>query len=151
MLIQLIYLSKATQLFNSNDLASILTRSRFKNELLGISGMLLYHDGSFLQILEGAEASVDTLYRRILQDLRHSDCEILSRSYIDRRSFEQWKMGFVNTNRYRNTALLAGYQDFLELKPDMRQPNLAYKILLNFRDGALKPEANQESHLIECS
>jgi Sensors of blue-light using FAD len=150
MLIQLIYLSRATKVFNSNDLTGILTSSRFKNELLGISGMLLYHDGSFLQILEGEEASVEALYRRIHLDVRHSDCEILSRSYIDRRSFGEWKMGFVNTNRYRNTELLAGYQDFLDLKPDQRQPNLAYKILMSFRDGALKPEMAEERKLIEC-
>jgi hypothetical protein len=142
MQIQLIYLSKGASDFSSNELSGILTSARLKNELLGVTGMLLYHEGSFLQILEGEESVVDGLYKRITKDTRHHACNVLMRSYIDRRSFGEWRMGFINTNRYRNTTLMAGYQDFFNSNTIEPQAGIAHKMLVSFRDGVLKHENN---------
>jgi hypothetical protein len=56
--------------------------------------MLLYLNGSFMQVLEGEEAAVDETYSRIRQDPRHAGCIVIDRWPIEKRSFSQWSMGF---------------------------------------------------------
>lgn len=90
----IVYLSASCHLFTDDELVEILTKSRLKNSPLGITGMLLYNDGSILQILEGEETVVRNLFDTIKKDNRHKglikmfDCKIAS------RNFSEWSMGF---------------------------------------------------------
>ncbi len=146
--IQLIYISAATRQFDSIDLTALLSKARQKNERLKITGMLVYHGNSFLQVLEGPETAVDELYRQITQDSRHTNCTVLLRSYIDRRNFGDWTMGFVNTKLFGPKSL-AGYNDFFGKKFSnvefAQDPSLAHRLLLAFREGQWRQSVEIES------
>ena len=67
----LVYTSLANQKMSDDNLKDLLKKSRLKNETLNITGMLLYLDPFFIQILEGEEAIVNETYNIIKQDSRH--------------------------------------------------------------------------------
>jgi hypothetical protein len=67
-------MSVATRRLDGLELTALLTGARINNETLGISGMLVYHDGSFLQILEGECDVVGALFDHIAKDDRHTSC-----------------------------------------------------------------------------
>ncbi len=96
-MVQLIYASAATKPFSPDDLKALLTKARARNTLYKVSGMLLYHSGSFLQVLEGPDESIDLILRSIFKDQRHSNTRTLSRSTILSREFPTWSMGFTDT------------------------------------------------------
>lgn len=93
-LIQLVYISVATQQHDDRSLANMMQSASADNKKVGITGMLLYCDGFFMQVLEGEEAMVDAVFMRISQDLRHKDVMTILREPIDQRSFSGWSMGF---------------------------------------------------------
>jgi hypothetical protein len=51
-MLSLVYASSAKQLFSEEDLTALLQQSRDNNTRLGLSGLLLYKDGNFMQVLE---------------------------------------------------------------------------------------------------
>ncbi len=59
--------------------------------------MLLYHSGSFLQVLEGPDQSVDLILNSVFKDARHNNTRTLSRTTIQSREFPNWSMGFTDT------------------------------------------------------
>lgn len=93
-LIHLIYVSTAREEFDNRELQHILEASARNNTPRGITGMLIYAGGSFMQILEGEAAAVDETYRRITQDPRHHDIFLIERETIQERDFGDWHMGF---------------------------------------------------------
>ena len=93
-MIELIYGSSACQPMTWEQIEDLLRTSRAKNAAKGVTGLLLYQDGSFIQALEGEAAAVEELFREIAADPRHSGVLVLSRGEIERRSFADWSMGF---------------------------------------------------------
>lgn len=109
---QLGYVSVATEVFSDADLVALLDKARSTNFRLGVTGMLLYHDGAFIQVLEGKADAVLQLYDRIKGDPRHTGAVVLFQGMADRRSFPVWTMGF---HRPANPAdMPAGLNKFLE-------------------------------------
>src|SRR4051794_10953029 len=94
MIFYLVYLSSARQLYTSSDLSDILTKSRLNNTNKNITGLLLYHEGSILQILEGDEETVIDVYHKIGQDERHYNVLKLVTGTSEERNFPDWSMGF---------------------------------------------------------
>lgn len=90
----LIYISSATSPCSNSDLGKILESSARHNKALGVTGMLLYASGYFMQVLEGEPDSVADIYGRIAKDARHTDLAVLSNEPIAKRSFSQWNMGY---------------------------------------------------------
>src|SRR5579871_6416968 len=90
----LVYLSAAALQFSEQDLLTLLAKSRACNSKLDVSGMLLFKDQNFLQVLEGEEKTVLRLYQKIAQDPRHTGFTILYRGRSTRRDFPDWSMGF---------------------------------------------------------
>jgi hypothetical protein len=93
-MIQVSYLSRATAPLSPEQLLSLLLQSRRNNAARGITGMLLYGNETFLQVIEGEDAAVDALVERIGADTRHSGVKILSRKAVSRRSYSDWSMSF---------------------------------------------------------
>jgi hypothetical protein len=91
---QLVYVSAASGLFVPEDLNSILATARRVNPQHGVTGMLLYIDLGFLQVLEGPHDGVEYIYQRILRDPRHTAQKILVDRADSERLFEGWTMGF---------------------------------------------------------
>ncbi|MCA8988664.1 MAG: BLUF domain-containing protein [Planctomycetaceae bacterium] len=96
-MIQVIYASAATRPFTREELFELLEDSRLKNSQHGLSGMLLYHGGAFLQVIEGEEADVEQLYEKIKRDERHENVRLIARFPIEERCFGDWKMGFYDS------------------------------------------------------
>ncbi len=93
-MIQLAYMSSASALLSRAELMDLLTRSRVNNERQGVTGLLLYKDGNFLQIIEADEVPARALLQRILADPRHTGMTFLLDEPITRRSFPDWSIGF---------------------------------------------------------
>jgi len=109
---QLIYASKVSDKFCEQDLMNILYISRKFNKLENISGALIYHNHCFLQVIEGGEQAVKTLFNdHILSDTRHKEVIVLYQSVVDKRDFRYWTMGFFGHYHNEEYALL-GLTDF---------------------------------------
>jgi hypothetical protein len=91
---QLLYVSNTAHNLTVGDLDNILTTSRRNNAMLGITGLLLFIEGGFLQILEGEERAVRELYARVATDPRHANPHLMLDREIPVRAFPQWSMGF---------------------------------------------------------
>ena len=97
MLVELLYCSVSIVPALTNiDLNHILAAARQRNLSQGITGMLLYYRGEFVQILEGEKESVENVYEKFIgPDFRHTALNKVCENTISHRSFSQWSMGFV--------------------------------------------------------
>ncbi len=116
MLVRLMYASRAATTLDHEALGAILRRSRAANPELGITGVLCFSHGIFLQVLEGGRSAVNRLYNRIATDARHSQVELLSYEEIEERRFSSWSMGQADMARL-NPALLLRYSETGQLDP----------------------------------
>lgn len=91
---QLIYTSEAVQPLSDRHLTAMLAKARAYNHRQAITGMLLYSDGRFMQVLEGQTDEVELLYQKIKQDPRHRALRVLHQDLVRQRHFSDWKMGF---------------------------------------------------------
>lgn len=116
MLVRLMYASRAVNAVDQNELVAILRKSKTNNPEHGITGVLCYSEGIFLQVLEGGRSEVNRLYNRIAADPRHTDVELMHYEEISERRFAGWSMGQVNMARL-NRALLLKYSAKAVLDP----------------------------------
>lgn len=116
MLVRLVYASRAVAAVDQEELISILRKSKANNPKLGITGVLCFSEGIFLQALEGGRSAVNQLYNRIVSDSRHTNVELLCYDEIGERRFAGWSMGQVNVARL-NPALLLKYSESPRLDP----------------------------------
>ncbi|EHR72806.1 acylphosphatase [Burkholderiales bacterium JOSHI_001] len=148
-LIQCIYASAAAQRMDTADLAALLRTARHHNERLGLTGMLLYADGSFFQVLEGPQDAVDATYARIEADPRHSQVTRIIREPIPRRFFSAWSMGFCQAGSPELAGLagLDGVNRFFD--QDEGAPRMdagrARKLLAAFRAGRWRQQLAGQS------
>ena len=140
-LYRLAYISSSVELLAQKELEDILARSRRNNAADGITGLLLYHDGNFFQVLEGAKDAVLACYGRIEKDLRHNGCIVLISEPSEIRRFANWDMayvpfsrlepscrkGFLDLQRFRETAKMR------EVAQDDEVGVFVHTFLSNFR------------------
>ncbi len=129
---QLVYVSSASRLMSEYDLLALLNEARSNNEQLGITGMLVYCNGTFIQVLEGEEAVVERLFQKIESDLRHRRCFLLMRQRQQSRAFEGWSMGFRAMNP-SELEEVAGYIDFFGERLVPERGPAVYTLLESFR------------------
>lgn len=132
----LIYVSIANDALGKEELLEILRVSRAKNALNGITGILLYKNRKFMQLLEGPEAAVCDTYARIARDQRHRDVTVLLQHETDERDYADWSMGFqdLEDESIRETP---GYSSFLDAEFSVFEfasdPSRAHQLLRIFR------------------
>lgn len=125
MVFSLVYSSTTDHDWTQDELVGLLTDSRDWNVEHDVTGLLLYRDCVFMQLLEGDEAVVRGLFARIAADRRHQDVNVMWTGEAPRRRFADWSMAFrelgeqpVHEVGYRGapgTPLDRG---------DLRRPNL---------------------------
>ena len=115
MLVRLLYASRAVD-SSADAIDAILSQSRQSNPLCGITGILCYGGGIFLQAIEGGRMAVSDLYGHIQKDARHKDVVLLHYEEISERRFGGWTMGQVNMSRI-NVSILLKYAEKPELDP----------------------------------
>ena len=133
-----VYSSRATKPFTNAELLELLTRSRENNSKLGLTGMLLYKNDEFMQVLEGSEQAVRTLVAKIQQDRRHNNVAKVIEGYYPERQFPYWYMGFhdLDTEAARKTP---GYTEFLNTSLAVglaSDPTLCQRLMHIFKKGA---------------
>ena len=116
MLVRLMYASRAVPVVDQEELLAILKKSKANNPKAGVTGVLCFSEGVFMQVLEGGRSAVNKLYNRIVADARHSDVMLLNYEEIAERRFAGWSMGQVNMARL-NPALLLKYSECAKLDP----------------------------------
>ena len=89
-LLSTVYVSSATELMSREQLFEILRLSQANNGKVGVTGMLLYKDGNFLQVLEGPEPATQSVLNRVETDPRHRGMIVLAKRKIKRRHFGKW-------------------------------------------------------------
>ncbi|MGX5649019.1 BLUF domain-containing protein [Hydrogenophaga borbori] len=115
MLVRLLYVSRAVDK-DAKAIEGILESSRQHNLSNGITGVLCYGGGIFLQAIEGGRAAVNQLYNLIAADPRHKDVVLLHYQEISERRFGGWTMGQVNLAKL-NTSIVLKYSERPELDP----------------------------------
>lgn len=115
MLVRLLYASRAVDT-SPTAIAAILGQSHHHNPGIGITGVLCYGGGVFLQAIEGGRSAVSDLYGHIQRDPRHKDVELLHYEEISERRFGGWTMGQVNLSKI-NHAILLKYCEKPEMDP----------------------------------
>lgn len=99
MLYQIVYSSESVMPMETDELEQILEHARLSNSIHGITGVLVYAEGSFLQILEGDKETVEKLMEKIRRDLRHESVTVLREGEAASARFENWKMAYVGATR----------------------------------------------------
>ncbi len=116
MLVRLLYVSKAVNDDANSHTEAILASSRSHNVSNGITGILCYGGGIFLQVIEGGRAQVNELYNSLVQDKRHKEVVLLHYEEITQRRFSGWTMGQVNLAKL-NASIVLKYSEKPELDP----------------------------------
>ena len=131
----LTYVSSAVKPFTPHELRDLLEACHRNNRPRDVTGMLLYKDGKFMQVLEGEEAAVMGVYRLVSRDPRHCGLLPLLRGTVSERQFPKWSMGFKDLGGDLDNP--EGYSEFLNapltdnlFKSD---PSQAKKLLLTFK------------------
>lgn len=126
MLRQYIYISTAPEL-GPDDVDSILESCQENNRERGITGLLLYNGRNFLQLLEGDQADLLFVMRKISNDRRHSGISLIEDVEVDERACPEWLM-----RRIKLVDDIGGRQSRLEAElPDNLLPELR-RVILNF-------------------
>lgn len=112
-------MSKASDDFLVNiddNIQNILDVARVKNSEVGITGILIYRNGLFLQMLEGEEEAVHELYGKIASDDRHCELKTLFKQEASERLFSFWFMGFarLNDNHLKDVEGILPWDDLAE-------------------------------------
>ncbi|MBS1545637.1 MAG: BLUF domain-containing protein [Bacteroidetes bacterium] len=106
----LIYTSHAVHPMSESELVDLLKESRSFNSIHNITGMLLYVDGKFMQVLEGDETEVLSLYENIRRDPRHRRVATIVEGHSEDRVFKNWSMGFKSLSS-REAKSLSNFHD----------------------------------------
>ncbi|MGQ9660586.1 MAG: BLUF domain-containing protein [Thermochromatium sp.] len=116
MLVRLLYVSRAVDPDMTHAIESIIASARQHNPRSGITGILCYGGGIFLQAIEGGRSAVNRLYKTIVDDPRHQDVELLLYEEITERRFGSWTMGQVNLSKL-NTSIVLKYAERPKFDP----------------------------------
>lgn len=143
-LYRIVYVSSGKAVTTQQTLDAILGTARRVNAMCNVSGILLYHDGSFFQVLEGPEAAVCSIYERIRLDPRHVGIVTLETRAVSTRSFPNWSMGYIGAEAMSGeqrdglvdlTAFIDGGRD-LQLTGDRAVALQIESFLNTFREFA---------------
>jgi len=114
------YVSTEALKFSEEALVALLSEARNANADRDVTGLLLYREGSFYQVLEGSESAVMATFHDIEGDPRHKEVRILFHGETDVREFADWKMGFLNLDGV-DVDTLSGFSDFMTRDAEPRE------------------------------
>jgi hypothetical protein len=109
----ILYLSTAVVKFTPGMLEELLQLSRARNAAHGVTGLLLYRDGCFMQLIQGPAEAVRSLYASIQRDPRHGEITTLQDEPCSQTDFPDWSMGFRDL-RSAEVRNFPGFSEFLD-------------------------------------
>ncbi len=138
---ELLYTSVSPKGLSDSELADILQTARLFNSRIGVTGMLVYYDHENLQLLEGEEKSVKSLFEKIRSDERHTSVEVFHQGNIDQRSFTSWAMAFQKLNNHFSGVDASSFEELRKgISPRSMvksSPNRGKQFLLSLLDSYL--------------
>jgi len=111
-LIHIVYVSFSMKELTEDELSQLLTDIRSRNKAQKVTGLLLYNDGSFIQLIEGERTVIHHLFEKIKKDKRHSNLVLLLEESIKKRAFPDWSMGYFPLNKDQRIKI-PGYSEFM--------------------------------------
>ena len=114
------YVSTEAVKFSDEALIALLTEARNANTGRNVTGLLLYREGSFYQVLEGSESEVMATFHDIESDPRHKEVRLLFSGETESREFADWQMGFLNLDGI-DLETLSGFSDFMTRDAEPRE------------------------------
>lgn len=135
-LVHCVYSSASSIEFTQDEIIDLLKKARENNVKLGITGMLLYENGSFFQVLEGEPEKVTALLKIIQKDNRHSQVVKIIYEEIEARDFPEWTMGYSGVTR-KELEGIEGLNDFFQSNRSYTDldEGRAKTLLKAFKDG----------------
>lgn len=131
----IVYVSTARQLLKNEELEELLEKSNRKNPGIGITGILLYQDGNFMQLIEGPKSAAYMLYEKIQRDPLHLGIITLLEQPIEKRLFAKWAMKFRKIGELTLDEQLRAepyYDGSLNAEQYVREPNKSLRLLQSF-------------------
>ncbi len=117
MVYRIVYISKATPSLDDKELDKILASSRKNNPKLDVTGLMLFFEGSFFQVLEGEKSQVESLYRYIELDSRHITVKRLQEGEVSGRLFGDWSMAYTPISKQDKQKLIGDGDFFSKFSP----------------------------------
>ena len=141
MLYELLYSSFSEREMDADALMSLLESARTNNERLEVTGLLLYCNREYMQLIEGEEEVIRSLWQSIQSDSRHYSARVMYEGPIEKRGFAGWSMGFRNLGNV-NMKALPGYSSFLDKgftsEILAQNPSSARQLLISVSDVAFE-------------
>jgi len=128
---QLAYLSTAVRLMTDDELIDLLKVARRRNAEHDVTGVLLYSDGTFIQVLEGESDHIDLIFDSISKDIRHKNIIRLIEGKLDKKYFPDWNMGFAAIDKDKARELTGFLSSTGEILDD-ESGNILSSILKTF-------------------
>ncbi len=131
------YVSEQSHSLNQFQIEELLKKSRAKNSIKGITGILIYFEGIFTQYIEGPEKEIDTLYKKITADKRHKNLRRLFTGNSLDRFYPDWSMAYKSLDEQKALAI-TGYKPFDKTKffePAETREHPGVKLLESFVEG----------------
>lgn len=135
MIYHILYTSKAEKPFDEFMMSDLLNVSRKNNSENEVSGMLLYREGIFLQLLEGEEQHVKELYKKIEADSRHKDTLLLAELQSEERVFGDWTMAYRDLDEFhpdKRSELVDKMDEIVAFNGELTQ-DAVFELLKHFR------------------
>lgn len=111
-LIHIVYVSFSEKELTEDELDKLLVNIRKRNKQQKVTGLLLYNDGSFIQLIEGSSQIIKNLFEVIKKDPRHTNVVLLLEEPIQKRAFPDWSMGYFKLNKDQMKSI-PGFSDFM--------------------------------------
>jgi hypothetical protein len=93
-MISITYVSSAVLQFKESDLQDLVEQCQANNKRLGVTGVLIYCDGNFIQVIEGPDLVTYALFDGIKRDIRHRDVTTINVEPLEAREFHGWAMAY---------------------------------------------------------
>ncbi|WP_309608789.1 BLUF domain-containing protein [Flavobacterium sp.] len=139
---RVIYLSSATKLLSNDELSFLLRNAKIKNRKNNITGLLLYIDGDFLQVIEGEKKDVLNLFELIKIDERNRSIITVFSDDVDKRQFPNWLMGFSQLT-YHDLQKIDSFENITKTTLS----NIDDKVAITFINTFVKSHRNQISFI----
>ncbi|WP_109299784.1 BLUF domain-containing protein [Aquimarina sp. AU474] len=89
------YVSTVNPLISNSDITDLFDYISVHNNVLEITGILIYSDGNFFQVLEGERQIIKKMFEKILKDSRHYNIIKMLDKEIKDGSFSKYYSSFV--------------------------------------------------------
>ena len=128
------YVSTAAKELYKIEINQILELTEKKNNENDLSGILLYSDGNFFQVIEGEKDQVDEIFTVIKQDSRHFNIFTIFEKQISATNFEDYKVDFLTVSMRKDQKELQPYIKQIDKLNKEIRPSVRY-IIRQFIDG----------------